>query len=369
MQKQLGLVTAVLAVLLAFATEGVAQATGGSVIGQALDQNGAVVPNVTVTLKNEATGQTLTTQTTGNGAFSFPNTLGGEYTVTATASGFQEATEKVKVLLNQESTVNVVLRPAGVSGVVEVTSGGETLVQTETSQVGRNFETRQVQDLPIFNDVRALALLSPNVVAQGVGVAGDGGSVGGTRPHANAFNVDGVDNNSPDLTGKQVNIIQDSISEVAILTNNFNAEFGTGAAGQFNTVTKSGTNSFHGSAFGYLQNRHLNATTTSEEFNLQSGVITEKPAFTDRRYGGTLGGPILKNRLFFFGAYQREPISQQASGVSYTAPTAAGLTQIAALSGASPFVVNLLRDNLVLPTTATETQTCSPFFQLSNRER
>ena len=161
----------------------------------------AAVPNATVTLKNEATGQVLTTQSTGNGDFSFPNTLGGDYTVTATASGFQEANEKVKVLLNQESSVNVVLKPAGVSGVVEVTSGGETLVQTETSQVGSNFETRQVQDLPIFNDVRALALLSPNVVAQGVGVAGDGGSVGGTRPHANAFNVDGVDNNAPDLTG------------------------------------------------------------------------------------------------------------------------------------------------------------------------
>src|SRR5687768_2034568 len=104
MQKQVGLVIAVLAVLLALSTEGFAQATGGSVIGQTLDQNGAAVPNVTVILKNEATGQTLTTQSTGNGAFSFPNTLGGDYTVTATASGFQEATEKVRVLLNQEST-------------------------------------------------------------------------------------------------------------------------------------------------------------------------------------------------------------------------------------------------------------------------
>jgi outer membrane receptor protein involved in Fe transport len=357
MQRKMGLAIAVLAALFTFSTQGFAQATGGSVIGQTLDQNGAAIPSVTVTLKNEATGQTLTTQSTGDGAFSFPNTLGGDYTVTATAAGFQEATEKVKVLLNQESTVHVVLRPAGVSGVVEVTSSGETLVQTETSQLGRNFETRQVQDLPIFNDVRALALLSPNVVAQGVGVSGDGGSVGGTRPHANAFNVDGVDNNSPDLTGKQVNIIQDSISEVAILTNNYNAEFGTGAAGQFNTVTKSGTNSFHGSAFGYLQSRNLNATTTSEEFNLQSGVISEKPAFTDRRYGGALGGPILKNRLFFFGAYQREPISQQASGVSYTAPTTAGLNQIALLPGASPFVVNLLQGNLILPSSATETRT------------
>lgn len=347
----------VLATLMVFSATALAQQTGGAVNGRAVDQNGAAILNATVTLKNEATGQTLTTQTTGNGDFNFPNTLGGDYTITVDASGFQANTQKVRVLLNQESTVDVVLLPAGVSSTVDITSAGEALVQTETSQVGRNFETRQVQDLPIFNDVRALALLSPNVVAQGVGVAGDGGSVGGTRPHANSFNVDGVDNNSPDLTGKQINIIQDSIAEVAILTNNYNAEFGTGAAGQFNTVTRSGSNSFHGSVFGYLQNRHLNATTTSEEFNLKSGVISEKPAFTDRRYGGTFGGPILKNRLFFFGAYQREPISQQASGVSYTAPTAAGLTQIAALPGASPFIVNLLRDNLILPANATETQT------------
>jgi outer membrane receptor protein involved in Fe transport len=357
MRKPAGFVLIVLAMLLAFSTAAFAQATGGSVNGQVLDENGAAVPNITVTLKNEATGQIITTQTTGSGAFSFPNALGGDYTVTAEARGFQPTIQKVKVLLNQESTVSVVLKPEGVTGVVEVTASGEALVQTDTSQVGRNFETRQVQDLPIFNDVRSLALLSPNVVAQGVGVSGDGGSVGGTRPHANAFNVDGVDNNSPDLTGKQVNIIQDSISEVAILTNNYNAEFGTGAAGQFNTVTKSGTNSFHGSAFGYLQNRHLNATSTSEEFNLQTGVITEKPAFTDPRYGGTIGGPILKNKLFFFGAYQREPINQQASGVAYTAPTAAGLTQIAGLPGASAYVVNLLRDNLILPTSSTTTQT------------
>ncbi|MEJ7617915.1 MAG: hypothetical protein WKF30_13355 [Pyrinomonadaceae bacterium] len=124
----------------------------------------------------------------------------------------------MRVALNQESSVNVALQAEGVSGgVVDVTAAGEALVQTENSQLGRNFETRQVQDLPIFNDSRALALLSPNVVAQAAGVSGDGGSVGGTRSRANTFNVDGVDNNSPDLTGQQVNIIQDSIAEVSIL--------------------------------------------------------------------------------------------------------------------------------------------------------
>jgi hypothetical protein len=357
MRKVAGLVLTALIVLFTFSGSAFGQVTGGSVNGQVLDQNGAAIPDVTVSLKNEATGQVLTTQTSGTGAFNFPNVLGGDYTLTAEASGFQPTMQRVKVLLNQESSITVVLGAAGVTGVVEITASAEALVQTDTSQVGRNFETRQVQDLPIFNDPRALALLSPNVVAQGVGVAGDGGSVGGTRPHANAFNVDGVDNNSPDLTGKQVNIIQDSISEVAVLTNNYNAEFGTGAAGQFNTVTKSGTNAFHGSAFGYLQNRHLNAASTNEEFNLQTGVITEKPPLTDARYGGTIGGPIIKNKLFFFGAYQREQINQQASGVAYIAPTVDGLNQIATLPGASPFVIGLLRDNLVLPTTATETQT------------
>ncbi len=144
----------VLTALLTFSGAALGQATGGSVIGHALDQNGAAILNATVTLKNEATGQTLTTQTSGSGGFTFPNTLGGDYTITVEAQGFQAATEKVKVLLNQESTVNLVLTPAGVSSVVDITSSGEALVQTDTSQIGRNFETRQVEDLPIFNDVQ-----------------------------------------------------------------------------------------------------------------------------------------------------------------------------------------------------------------------
>jgi len=358
MYKGLNSIGACLLLILACAGAALAQATAGSVSGRVVDANGAAITSATVNLKNDATGQTLTTQTTGAGTFSLPNTAIGNYTISIEAQGFQTVSQAVKVLLNQESTVNATLQVAGVAAaVVEIASGSEALVQTDTSQLGRNFETRQVQDLPIFNDIRSLALLSPNVVAQGVGVSGDGGSVGGTRPHANSFNIDGVDNNSPDLTGKQIDVIQDAISEVSILTNNYNAEFGTGAAGQFNTVTKSGTNKFHGSGFYYLQSDNLNATTTSEEFNIKSGVTNRKPEFKDQRFGGTFGGPIIKNKLFFFGAYQRNPINQLGSGVAYTAPTAPGLTQIAGLPGARPFVVDLLRNNLILPTTASSTQT------------
>lgn len=135
MRKPAGLVLAVFTMLLAISTAAFGQATGGSVNGQALDQNGAAIENVTVTLKNEATGQTLTTQTTGSGTFSFPNTLGGEYTVTAEAKGFAEATQKVKVLLNQESTVNLtVLALFKVSAALEfLTSGGSGFATSTTT--------------------------------------------------------------------------------------------------------------------------------------------------------------------------------------------------------------------------------------------
>jgi hypothetical protein len=351
-----GMLTA-LALILFSPAAALAQATGGSIAGQVLDANGAAVPSATVTLRNEANGQTLTAQTSESGAYNFPNVLVGEYTVTVEAQGFQKATQKVPVSLSNESSVNTVLQVAGLGAeTVEVSGGGEALVQTENSQLSRNFEERQVQDLPIFNDPRSLALLSPNVVAQGAGVSGDGGSVGGTRPNSNTFNVDGVDNNDPSVTGRQLEIIQDAISEVAILTNNFNAEFGTGSGGQFNTVTKSGTNEYHGSGFLYFQSQKLNAATTGEEAAIQRGDLLEKPQLRQPRYGGTFGGPILKNKLFFFGAYQRTDLKQQGSGVSYTAPTAEGLTRIAAIPGVSPFVAGLLRDNLTLAASASETR-------------
>jgi hypothetical protein len=362
-------VTAALLVLCAGAA--LAQATGGSITGQVLDANGAAVSGATVTLRNEANGQTLTAQTTDAGSYNFPNVLVGEYTITVEAQGFQAATQKVAVSLSNESSVNTTLQVAGLSAeTIEVTAGSEALVQTESSQLGRNFEARQVQDLPIFNDPRSLALLSPNVVAQGAGVSGDGGSVGGTRPRSNTFNVDGVDNNDPSVTGRQLDIIQDAVSEVAILTNNYNAEFGTGAGGQFNTVTRSGTNEFHGSAFLYLQSQHLNATTTAEEAAIRRGDLGEKPLLRQPRFGLTLGGPIVRNKLFFFGALQRTILSQEGAGVSYTAPTATGLEQIAQIPGASPFVVGLLRNNLTLASAASETQTVLgvsgiPFGQVS----
>jgi hypothetical protein len=346
-----------------------AQFTGGQVTGTVLDVNGAVVPNATVTLKNKATGQELTTQSTEAGSYHFPNVPVGEYVATVEASGFGTLNQELRVVLSQETSLDLTLTAGNVSGgVVEVTAAGEALVQTDSSQLARTFETRQVQDLPIFGDERYLALLSPNVIAHGAGIVGDGGSVGGVRPRANSFNVDGVDNNNPTTTGRGLGVIQDAIQQVSILTNNYNAEFGTGAGGVFNTVTLSGTNEYHGRAFLYAQSHHLNANSTSEESAIRSGTIGGQPRARNQRYGAQFGGPIKKDKLFFFGSFQRIHDVSDVSGTGYLAPTAAGLAQISGL-GASAYVVDFLENNLALAQTSSQNftvlGTSVPFGQVN----
>lgn len=340
-----------------FAVSAFAQVTAGRVTGSVVDANGAAITGGSVTLKSDTTALELKTTTTGSGSFLFPNVLPGAYKITIENAGFQTATQNLTVALNQESAVNVTLQIGGAgTTVVDVTAASEALVQTESSQLGRSFETQQVQNLPIFGNQNALALLSPNVVGQSAGTAGSGGTVGGVRPRYNVFTVDGTENNDPSVTGPSTSVIQDAVGEFTLLTNNFNAEFGQGGGGQFVTITRSGTNEFHGSGFGYLQHQKLNAASTAQERAFQNGQITELPRLRDFRYGLTLGGPIVKNKLFFFGALERRPTSQEGSSTTFLAPTSAGLGQIAALPGASQFVVNLLRNNLTLAPSQTTTQ-------------
>ncbi len=358
MIKKANLLVVFLALLTLATPSLFAQITGGLVTGTVLDVNRAIVPNASVALRNNQTGVTLRSQTTSSGSFTFPNVAPGDYTAIIEASGFQTLEQPVTVALNQESAVNVVLAVVGVgTNVVDVTAANEALVQTETSTLGRSFDRKMVENLPIFGNQNSLALLSPNVVGQASGTAGSGGVVGGVRPRYNIFTIDGVENNDPSVTGPQTTVIQDAVGEFTLLQNNFSAEFGQGGGGQFVTVTKSGTNEFRGSAFVYLQNQHLNAASTAEERNLKAGVITEKPRYRNTRFGGTIGGPIIRNKLFFFAAGQHQIISEEATGTTYSAPTGAGLARIANLPGVSPFIVNLLRNNLVLPDIQTTTQT------------
>ncbi|MBC7899854.1 MAG: TonB-dependent receptor, partial [Saprospiraceae bacterium] len=186
--------------------------------------------------------------------------------------------------------------------------------------------------------------------------------IGGVRPRGNTFNVDGVDNDDPGVTGPVTAPIQDAVQEFTLLQNNFNAEFGAGAGGQFNTVTRSGTNQYHGSVFTYIDTEKLNAPSTSE------GSQGRKNFLKQARYGGTFGGPLPffnfgdgngptfisgKNKLFFFGAFEKV-FNEGAGAPAGTAflPTQAGLNQIAAIPGVSPFVISILRNNVALAATA-----------------
>nr|MBA3242316.1 TonB-dependent receptor [Acidobacteriota bacterium] len=370
MRSRLASIFMAIGLFVACAATSFGQATGGAVTGDVLDATGAVVPNANVTLRSKQTGQTLTVQTTDTGSYNFPNVPVGEYTITIESTGFAPATQELKVTLNQTTSVNATLQAAGLAGVtIDVTAASEALVQSDSSQLGKSFEVRQIIDLPTFGNQNNLALLAPNVVNFNAfsGTSGTGGSVGGVRARYNSFNIDGVDNNQFSVTGPQTTVIPDAIQEFTLLSNAFNAEFGQASGGQFNTVTKAGTNEWRGAAFVYGQNQKFNAASTAQEAEIQRRLaaegtgdedrIRQLPRFVNTRYGLTVGGPLVKNKLFFFGAYQHETNGRSATGSTFLSPTQEGLNQLAAIPGVSPLVLDIIRGNLVLAPAQTTTQT------------
>ena len=344
---------------LALAT--MAQVTGGAVTGNVTDQNGAVIGGAKVVITDKTRGREYTTTSTGSGSYAFPNVATGDYSIAVSASGFATSKGDITVSLNQTSTANVSLSVQASSAVVNITGDTEAIVQTDSSQIAQTFKGREFLDLPVGGDPNNLALLAPNVISPPIGVSGAGAITGGLRQRANSFTIDGVDNNDVGVSGTVRGVIQDSVSEFSFLQNNFNAEFSSGGAGAFNTITKSGTNTYHGSLFTYIGSQRLNARATDEI------DAPNKRFFKDAIYGFTVGGPLPypnfgenngplfksgKDKLFFFVAAQKDFFKGEGSTQGYIAPTSAGLTQIAALPGVSPFVINLVRQAMPLAPTA-----------------
>jgi hypothetical protein len=326
--------------------------TDGSIAGTVTDQTGGVVANSKVTAKNNSTGQTLTTTASDDGTFRINNVPVGIYTVTIEAANFKTySNADVQVQLNRVTDVNATLTAGAVSEVINVTAGAAAeLVETTTSQLGKSFEGRNLVELPINGDQNTLALLAPNVVTGGAGVLGVGGSVGGNRPRNNSFTLDGIDNNDVSITGPQLTPIADAVQEFTVLTNQFTAEFGHSSAGQFTTITKSGTNQLHGGVWWYNQNKHLNALDhrlkeTAAEAG-QFGDDFRRPRFDFNRLGGNIGGPIFKDKLFYFGTYQYQTTGTAGSTVEFTVPTAAGFAALSTLGGVSPFSLNILKTHV-----------------------
>ena len=306
-----------------------AQRLDGSLRVTVTDKSQASVEDAKVSVTNNATGVISETTASSSGTYVFPNLLVGTYTVSVEKDGFKKAINKsVVVESNQVADAKVELELGSVSAVVEVEAGAE-LVNTQSSELQATFSGKVVADLPVNTlggDVKEFAVFAPGTTTQQGGVLGSGGSIGGTRPRFNGFNIDGVEDNKLDTNGPTQPVIQESIAEFTLLTNQFSAEYGHSAGGIFNTVTKSGTNNWHGSAWGYNRNRNYDAFDNQQK---QRGL---KDRFDYNRAGVTAGGPIIHNKWFIFGAYEFQNEGLAASSPQVKLPTAAGLQTLQALA-------------------------------------
>jgi Carboxypeptidase regulatory-like domain len=311
-------------------TSALAQSTGGRVIGRVIDSTGAVVGDVKVTLVNEGTGVARDAKTDSNGDFTFVEVAPGNYHVEYTLQGFKKYVRSSVVLeVNQVLTLNATLQPGGTQEVVEVTSQAP-LVDTTSTQLGAAVDDRTVSELPLnARDTYQFLQLQPGVMSTvGTGNSVVYGSdksgsvsVNGGRGRSNNFSVNGGDANDQFVNLPTVQPSPDSIQEFRVLTNTFDAEYGRNSGSVVNVITKSGTNAIHGNLYEFFRNTKLNAQPYC--FTGVDGVSCDKPQFNQNQFGGTLGGPIKKDRTFFFTSYEGRRIRQGIPSPLVFVPTAA----------------------------------------------
>ena len=295
---------AMLATLL-FPDPAAAQLTRSGISGIVRDQQGAVVPGATVTVKNLATGAVRSAVTDVNGLYRVPALDAGVYLVRTELTGFSTVENpEIRVTATQEVTLPVTLAVKGVGEAITVTAKAEAIELNKTNAtVAMTRTARQVTELPLggaARNINNLILQSPNVSAS----TGQGTySVNGQRSRNNNFMIDGSDNNDISVTIATSQIVPEAVAEFQVLTNPFNVEFGRNSGAQVNVITKSGSNSFHGEGWEYYQdNKRWSSLTNIQK---DSG-LTKSPQFKRHQFGVDIGGPIVKDKTFFFLLYQRE---------------------------------------------------------------
>jgi outer membrane receptor protein involved in Fe transport len=291
-----------------------AQATAsGTIQGTVTDKSAAVVTGAQVVAKSKATDLTRTTTTSDTGNYRFDLLPVGVYTVTVTKTGFATVAQTVEILIEQVATINVELKTGSVSEVIEVTSEAPIVDQQKTS-VSQNITPSEVEQLPMVGrDVANLAYLAPGVKATDsydptknryaiLSVNGAGGR------NVNVT-VNGVDNKDNTVGGPVMQLPLEAVQEFQISTQRFSAENGRSEGAAINMITKTGTNSYHGSVFGYFRDTSLNTDEKDPGVDPITGKATttpSHPSYTRQQFGGSVGGPFRKDKLFGFFAIERE---------------------------------------------------------------
>ncbi len=293
-----------------------AQEVSAGLTGKITDPSGAAIPGASVIAKETNRGAEWPTQTNAEGIYAFPRIPAGSYELRVEVQGFKTALRGGIVLeLNQRGRIDIQMEVGVIAETVEV-SGMAPLLSTDTTIVGSTLSANSIVNTPLVTrNYISLTLLTPGVTttdpsAFNSGARTGGGGrpyVNGNRKESNNFLLDGVDNNhtSDNLTAYQPNL--DAIQEVKMITNNASAEFGNFQGGVINVVIKSGTNDLHGTGFEFFRNDKLNANNWGRNWSLAADPKTGKAPRSPIRwneFGGTLGGAIVKDKLFFFGDYQ-----------------------------------------------------------------
>ncbi len=319
---RLSIPVCLLAVLTLLSPRLFAQATAsGNIQGTVVDQSQAVVAGAEVTLTNLANGSTRTTTTNDSGTYRFELLSAGNYTAKINAKGFSTVEVKLELLVGQTATGNATLTPGSTSQTVQV-SAVNPIVDLNKTSVSTDITPAEVEDLPMVGrDVANLAYLAPGVKAADsydptknryaiLSVNGAGGR------NVNVT-VNGVDNKDNTVGGPVMQLPLEAVQEFKISTQRFSAENGRSEGAAINLITKSGTNDYHGSLFGYFRSTGLD--TDEQDPDGVGGTISAHPDYSRQQFGGSVGGPFMKDKLFGFFAYERERESQGLveSGASY----------------------------------------------------
>jgi hypothetical protein len=345
-----------------------AQSTTGTILGAVVDEGGGVLPGTVITVRNTETNVHRSLVASADGRFRASHLPPGVYELTFERRGFARLVRSgVDLSVDEEATLDVVLRPAALTETVTVDADSPVL-DVASAEVGVRFDHRRVTELPISPDrnLFTLALSAPGVTQLGTGhqisvLTGASTAavptqyaVNGMRPRSNGFLIDGQAVNDPFVSGVEQPINNpDLVQEIRLVTNQFGAQYGRNSGSVLNVVTKSGTNDFHGTAF-WFENRCgrrdgtsgglcMNARTNLDEAADRQAGRDRDRFRREHQYGGTLGGPVLRDRTFFFASLQRWTNDELASGQSLSGvPTAAGRSMLETAAGAEPQVRALL---------------------------